>query len=392
MSRKILIATGGTGGHIYPAIGLAQQLLLEVPDTEILFVGGGLESNRYFDSKKFSSESISCGFFAGHAPLSFIKASLKISKGIWQSKQIIRKFMPDVVVGFGSFYAFPSIIAAKWMSIPIILHEANIIPGKVNRILAKWANVTGVHFPETVHLLKGKSVEVGVPLREGFKHSSMPKTEAIRYFGLNENKKTVLIFGGSQGAAAINRFVKGSFDCLYPECADSMHSNGKKPVEVEDCKRSHTSLPEIQVLHIAGEAKFTEELQKFYAQKGITACVKSFENRMDIAWQAADLAITRSGAGTIAEQLEFEVPGILIPFPRATDNHQEHNADFMVATVGGAVKFLENDSVPSRIALCITDLLKDEYALLLAMQTAMNQYKKRARTRDLCSLVKEFLY
>jgi UDP-N-acetylglucosamine--N-acetylmuramyl-(pentapeptide) pyrophosphoryl-undecaprenol N-acetylglucosamine transferase len=150
-------------------------------------------------------------------------------------------------------------------------------------------------------------------------------------------------------------------------------------------------LSQLQLLHIAGESKWITPLQEFYACKGIKACVKLYETRMDIAWQAADLAICRSGAGTIAEQLEFEVPAILIPFPRAADNHQEHNADFMAATVGGAVKLLENDTASRRIAQCITDLLRNKGELLHGMQETMAQYKKRARVKDLCSLVKEYL-
>ena len=365
MTARVLIATGGTGGHIYPAVGLAQQLLHEVPDCRILFVGGNLENNRYFDAQRFISASISCGCFAGRSPIDLVQASLKISKGIWQSRCIIRGFSPDVVVGFGSYYAFPSLVAARLMSIPIILHEANMIPGKVNRVLAPWANVVGVHFPETAHLLNGKTVEVGIPLREGFKHASISKADALAHFGLDPSGPCLLVFGGSQGAAAINRIVKDA---------------------IEELEKPH-----LQLLHIAGESKCIDDLQKFYAGKGIKACVKSFEERMDIAWQAADLAICRAGAGTLAEQLEFEVPGILIPFPRATDNHQEHNADFMAATVGGAFKLLESDAASGRLMQCMNDLLKNEAELLRAMQQAMAQYKKRSRGRDLCSLVKEYL-
>jgi UDP-N-acetylglucosamine--N-acetylmuramyl-(pentapeptide) pyrophosphoryl-undecaprenol N-acetylglucosamine transferase len=372
MAAKILIATGGTGGHVYPAMGLAQQLLSEVPEVRILFVGGGLEHNRYFDSRRFACESISCGFLSGHSPWPFLRASYRITKGIWQSRRILREFMPDVVVGFGSYHAFPSVVAAKLMSIPIVLHEANMIPGKVNRFLAPWAELIGVQFPETARLLeektrgkvKGKAIEVGVPLREGFKYASISKAQALAYFGLDQNKVTLLVFGGSQGAAAINQIIKQALSAL------------KRP---------------LQVLHIAGESKCVQELSAFYEEKGIKACVKSFENRMEIAWQAADLAICRSGAGTIAEQMEFEVPAILIPFPRATENHQEHNADFMVATVGGAVKFLENEATSSRVVLCLHDLLKNEAELLRRMQMAIAQYKKHARGRDLCSLIKDFL-
>lgn len=366
MTKKILIATGGTGGHVYPAMALAQQLMCELPGCQIVFVGGGLTHNRYFDQNAFAHHSISCGAFVKKSPKAIMHAFSHIAKGIWQSRKIMREFRPDVVVGFGSFYAFPSLVAAKLMSIPLVLHEANSIPGKVNRLLARWATVIGVHFPETLHLLQGKAVEVGMPLRLGFRHNSISREEARHHFGLLPNRKTLLVFGGSQGAHAINTSVRNALH--------QINSNQS-----------------FQVLHIAGELAMAETLRKEYEQGEICACVRAFEDRMDLAWQAADLVICRSGAGTIAEQLEFEVPGILIPFPRAADNHQEHNADFMVATVGGAMKLHEKDLVAARLVTCLSEFLKDDGALLLAMRRAMKSYKKKARTQDLCSLVRELI-
>jgi UDP-N-acetylglucosamine--N-acetylmuramyl-(pentapeptide) pyrophosphoryl-undecaprenol N-acetylglucosamine transferase len=251
------------------------------------------------------------------------------------------------------------------MSVPIVLHEANSIPGKVNRYLSSWAEVTAVHFPETQHLLKGPSVEVGMPLRDGFRHASIPREEAIRHFGLDPERKTLLVFGGSQGATSINRLVEGAVGQL--------------------------NLQNFQILHIAGDVNILDELETFYATKNIRACVKPFENRMELAWQAAHIVICRAGAGAVAEQMEFEVPGILIPFPHAADNHQEHNADFMCATVGGAVKLLEKDLTASRLAACISDLWNDQEGILTRMQQAMQHYKKRARSRDLCALIKDYL-
>lgn len=366
MSSKILIATGGTGGHVYPAMALAQQLLAEVPDSEILFVGGGLETNRFFDRTAFPHCTINCGAFFSYSPKALLATFYNIGKGIWQSRRLIREFNPAVAVGFGSFYAFPPLVAAKMMSVPLILHEANSIPGKVNRLLSKWAAVTGVHFPETIHLLNGKAVEVGMPLRKGFRLQPGLKKEARHHLGLKSDISTILVFGGSQGARMINHTV---LDAL---------------------RTMKTKYP-FQVLHVSGDQASAEELQKCYQDEKIDAVVKPFEERMQLAWQAADLVICRSGAGAIAEQLEFEVPGILIPFPRASENHQEHNADFMVGTVGGAVKLVEKGLTPQRLAFCLGEFLKDDGAMLQAMRHAMHSYKKHSRTKDLCSLVKELL-
>jgi len=366
MTKKILIATGGTGGHVYPAIALAQQLKDEYIDSEILFVGGGLSTNKHLDSRVFNSHTVCCGTFSSKSPKAIAEAFYDISKGIWQSHRLIREFKPNVIVGFGSYYAFPPLIAAKLLGIPLVLHEANIIPGKVNRLLARWAEVTGVHFPETVHLLRGEALEVGMPLREEFLRTDTPQEVAREHFGLAPDIPTILVFGGSQGAKMINALVSEALS----EC--------NKDVQ-------------FQVLHLAGDEHRAHDVEFYYKLRGIKACVRAFEKQMQLAWRAANLVICRSGAGTIAEQLEFEVPGILIPYPKAAYNHQEHNADFMVSTVGGAIKLNESGLGVSRLAECVRGFLMEDGAMIKAMQKSMNKYKSRARTRDLCSLVKDYL-
>lgn len=362
-SKRVMIATGGTGGHVYPAVALAQQLIKQ-GDCEVLFVGGGLTENRYFDRETFNYHSVACGAFVNKNPKAIFLAMTNIGKGIWQSRKIIRNFKPHVAVGFGSFYAFPPLIAAKLLGVPLVLHEANSIPGKVNRLLSPFAEVCGVHFPETLQLLKGNAIEVGMPLRQGFQRTDISMAFAREHFGLKPDVRTMLIFGGSQGARAVNALMR-----------DALCELGKEA--------------QFQVLHLTGDSNQAIELKNNYANQGIYACVKAFETSMHMAWQAADLVVCRSGAGTIAEQLEFEVPGLLIPYPRAADNHQEHNADFMVATVGGAVKLQEKGLEAVRLAECLTTLLQDDGAMLQAMRQSMHRYKIKARTRDLCSLVKE---
>ena len=360
-NKRILIATGGTGGHIYPATAFAQKVMQEHPGCQMLFVGGGLTKNRYFDSSAFDFREISCGTFTSKNPLVLAQACVKIAKGIRQSSKIIDAFKPDVAVGFGSYYSFPPMVAAQLRQVPTVLHEGNSIPGKVNKLLALWATAIGVHFPQTVSLLKGKGVEVGMPLRRGFQRGCVSKSEARKYFGLEGDRPTLLIFGGSQGAQAINVKVQAALKLM----------ENKK----------------IQVIHLAGDELLARDTQQGYAQLGINACVKPFEKRMDIAWQAADMVICRAGAGTVAELFEFEVPGILIPFPRAADNHQEYNADFIVETVGGGRKYQEAKLDDRLLANVITDYLDEAGAKLAKMRHAMEEYKKNSRTQDLTSLV-----
>lgn len=362
--KKLMITVGGTGGHVFPALTLAKQLLALDPKIEILFVGGGLSKNRYFEQRTFTFKDVSCGTLPLSKPIKALKNTFKIGKGIWESRKIIRGYSPDLIVGFGSYHTLPTLLAAKSLKVPILLHEANRIPGKVNRLLAPYVALTGVHFPDTAKRLRGNVLEVSIPLREGYHKGSTSKESAKKHFNLAPDLPVVLIFGGSQGAQAVNKLV-----------ADAAIGLSQK----------------VQILQFTGDAATAKELGGKYASHGIQACVKEFETRMDLAWQAADLSIIRSGAVTMAEELEFEVPGILIPYPHAADNHQESNADFMVDVIGGGIKRLEKGLTAQILNDDIAFLLADDSKKLKAMHRAMGDYKKTTRPRELCVIVKEML-
>lgn len=361
MKKRVLITVGGTGGHVYPAMALAKQL--QNSETDILFVGGGLSSNRYFESSAFQYRQVDCGTLRRN-PIACLQGMQKIVQGLYQSTRIIKEFRPDIVVGFGSYYTLPILLAAKLQHIPIVLHEANRIPGKVNRLLSKYVAVTGVHFPDTASLLKGKTIEAKIPLREGYQLDQVSTQEARKYYNLDSAPLTLLVFGGSQGAHAINH--------LFAEALLAL------PIPL---------ISQLQVLHITGDTAMTQQLRATYAAHGIRAHVKDFENQMNLAWQAADLMVSRAGAGTVAEQLEYEVPGILIPYPHATDNHQEKNADFMVEEIGGAIKCLERTLVNNQLAQKLTTLLSNEQQQLENMRQAMQTYKRNTQSCDFYSVV-----
>lgn len=362
MEKKIIIAAGGTGGHIYPAIALAEQLLEIIPQKNLLFVGGGLDDNRYFNRNSFAYQSVACGSFVKKRPMSLMKNMGGIGKGIWQSLRLIKQFKPDLAIGFGSYYSLPPLIASKMASVPFILHEANSIPGKVIRLLSRQALVTGVHFPQTQSFLKGKTLEVGMPLRKGYQQLNGLRHAAVEYFNLSGDLPTILIFGGSQGAQAINQL------CL------------------EAILRLKNNRP-MQILHFTGNAAAAELHENLYRENGIRAVVKGFETRMDLAWSAADIVISRSGAGTIAELVEFEVPAILIPYPTAADNHQEFNADFLVDHVGGGIKLLEKNLDSIILSSAVESILLNK----TQMQAAIDHYKKGRGPINLCELVKRVL-
>lgn len=359
MKKKIMIAVGGTGGHVFPAMAFAEQQ--QKSDADILFVGGGLSHNRYFNQNAFPYHSVACGAIFKKSPLAVLRGIWNIAKGIQQSFKIIRHFKPDIVVGFGSYHSFPPLIAARMTKTPYILHEANSIPGKVIRFFSKHAVVTGIHFPQAASLLKGKTAEVGMPLRSHFNHEKSSPDAAFEYFQLNPTKKTILVFGGSQGAHAINK--------LFSQALIKIAQN------------------QLQILHFTGNQLTADELRDYYRSHQIEACVKEFESRMDLAWQVADIVISRSGAGTIAEQLEFEVPGILIPYPLAADNHQEYNADFLVNTVRGGIKLREKNLDASILADAIKQTLEQQKQL----QQAISHYKQSVKTTTLQVLVEQFI-
>lgn len=288
-----------------------------------------------------------------------LKGAAHLFKGLSQSLTILKKYQPDVVVGFGSYYTVPILLAARWLKIPIVLHEANSIPGRANKWIAPLADCVGIHFPSVASFFKGKTVEVGLPLREGYHFNAVSKETALAYYGFSPGYQTLLICGGSQGARAINQLI-------------------------EKCLPIFKRLS-LQIIHLTGDASQAEALTALYASHQIPACVKVFESQMQMAWQAADGFVGRSGASTIAESIEFEVPGILIPYPYATDRHQEKNADFLVETVKSARKLLEPGLTPGDLSKGIEDLFQTQQQL--AFKEALKSYKQRPHQLTLCQLI-----
>lgn len=357
MIKKVLITSGGTGGHIFPAIGLAQELQKADHKIDIFFMAGGLQTNRYFDRKNFSYQEVACSRLISKNPLKLILGLLNLFKGVGQSIRFMKQYRPDVVVGFGSFYTVSTLLAAKFLKIPIVLHEANSLPGKANKWFAPYAAYVGILFPATKYFIKGNTLEVGLPLREGYLRGQILRKEALDYFQLDETTLTVLIFGGSQGSNAINNLLKEALWNTYEN--------------------------QIQVIHLTGDKNVVEELTQIYSRYNIRSCVKPYEGSMNKAWEAADLFIGRAGASTIAESMEFEVPGILIPYPHATENHQEKNADFFVEEVGGGLKLLEKNLTSEGLSRALLCELKE----IKTKKKAIQEYKKRPGRKKLSQLI-----
>ena len=322
-------------------------------------MAGGLATSRYFNREVFQFEEIACATFSPGNPLQVLKGMKKISSGIIQSRKILQDFNPDVIVGFGSFFTLPVLAAAALLRKPIVLHEQNAIPGKVNRTFARWAHTATITFPSTRSYLKGKAaknaVEVIFPQR---KRGPSTDQEAWDYFGLQKcERPLLLVFGGSQGAVRLN--------ALFLE--------------------SISLLPPVQVLHFTGNEERACEARKRYQDLAIAACVKPFEPRMDLAMRIADCAVTRAGAATVCELIDNALPALLVPYPFAAENHQEENGAHFVSIVKGGKMYKENEIDTALLAHSIVELLANQ-------KTARNHikaYTAQRQTVHLADLIQD---
>lgn len=359
--KKIVFAVGGTGGHLFPAIALAEQLIALDPTLTILFAGGGIKNPEWLHAPPFSYTTIPSAPLSFKNPMKLLSNLFAIRKGISVSKKLLSSFDPTLVIGFGSFYSLPLLAAAKSLAIPYILHEQNAIPGRVIRLFSKRAAFTAIHFEGAIPYLKGNSLLVEMPLRWKYSKEVSVKEKAKKYFSLEGQGPVVLIFGGSQGASRINQWVT--------ECIEMLRK-----------------IP-LQILHFTGSPEEAVRMRERYKKVGIVASVKDFEERMDLAWQLADITIARAGAMSLAEQVEFEVPGILIPYPQAMDNHQEINADFFVSVVQGGIKYLEGSGSGDGLAALLLNTI--ESGALKRFQKNLSHYKKTKSSKQMVEAVWE---
>lgn len=351
--NKIVIATGGTGGHVFPAEALGRELLQQSYD--VTFVGGGLKNNRYFHRNDFKYEEVTTSSLF---KVNFFRSVWRILQGIRQSFKILTSIKPKLVIGFGSFYTFPVLLAARLKGIPIVLFEPNAIPGKVNRLFSRWATLSAVQFAEAGKWLSGNIIEVKMPTG---KRDLIEKETAREYFYLKPELFTFLVFGGSQGSESINR--------LFSEAACRL--------------KGDTSF---QVIHVTGKTGPAEKLRRMYAEAGISACVKAFEERMDLAWSAASVVICRSGAATVAEQITYAVPGILVPFPQAADDHQTMNAQFIEKKVKGGITCPEATLTVDKLGTLLSQMLRSDKRE--KMQRAIVAFKQDQRKQELSTVIK----
>jgi UDP-N-acetylglucosamine--N-acetylmuramyl-(pentapeptide) pyrophosphoryl-undecaprenol N-acetylglucosamine transferase len=320
---KVIIAGGGTGGHLFPGIAVAREILRRDPKSRILFVGAeqGIET-RIVPKEGFELRTLSIGGIKGLGVRRQVRNLMGMAGGVFKARSILREFKPDVVIGVGGYASFPLLSAATLGGYPRVIMEQNAIPGLANRVLGKRADFVAVSDPRTETYFGKRAVVTGNPIRPEFKSIS-PKTHVPPY--------AILIFGGSQGAQSINRAIIEALSSLT------------------DWKA------QLRFVHQTGERQL-QDVQKAYASAGFQADVRTFFNNFHEQYAAADLIIARSGATTVAEIKASGRASILIPFPFATDDHQTKNARAMVDEQA-AVLISNADLNGSRLAAVIRDLL-----------------------------------
>jgi UDP-N-acetylglucosamine--N-acetylmuramyl-(pentapeptide) pyrophosphoryl-undecaprenol N-acetylglucosamine transferase len=314
---RIVIAGGGTGGHLFPGIAIAQEFETRNPASKIIFVSTGNPLERSVLSKTgYPLQTVTVAGIKGRGLWNQIKSVAKIPKGILEANRILKNFSPDLTVGLGSYSAGPVVFAAWLRRIPIAVHEQNILPGITNRILSRFANRVYISFENTRSHMDPRKVRwTGNPVRQDILDSTH-RSKDIRKNESDAKPFTVLIIGGSQGAHKINMAVIEALDHLR-------------------------HLKHLHFVHQTGQA---DELlvREAYRQSKVSGTVQAFFDNMAEQYGRADLIICRAGATTVAEITALGKPAIFIPFPFAADNHQVLNAGSL-SDEGAAEMLIEKD-------------------------------------------------
>ncbi len=329
---KLLVAGGGTGGHLFPGVAVVEELLEQEPDAEILFVGTerGIEA-RVVPELGYRFERIEVSGIKTVGALGAIRGILRVPGSLLQSRKIIRDFGPDVVIGVGGYASGPVVLAARLMGKRTAILEQNSIPGLTNRILGKVAHRIFLSFAHSESFFRAKKSElVGNPIRKQILASLSGEPEA------SGEPLRLFIFGGSQGAKAVNE--------MCTSAAEILAKQGLR----------------LSIVHQAGKATLADT-EAAYAESGVEADCRAFIRDMAEEYRAADIIVSRAGATTIAELGIVGKPAILVPYPFAANNHQELNAEEMVERGAAFMLKQEGPDDGNRLATLVGSLARDAH-------------------------------
>ncbi len=319
-----MIAGGGTGGHVIPGLAIAQELK-STYHGEVLFVGTarGIE-NRLVPAAGFPLKLVKVGALKNVSAATRLKTMFDLPRAVWESRRILAEFRPDVVIGVGGYASGPAMVAAILRRIPTLAFEPNVVPGFANRVVGRFVSEAAVHFAETEKYFRGCRV-TGVPVRPAFFD--------VRTSRQDHSNPTLLVFGGSQGAHAINRAV------------------------LDSAALFRARIPNLHVIHQTGERDY-DDARAIYAHSNPEAEVHRFIDDMPAFFARADLLLCRSGASTVAEVAAAGKPAIFVPFPRAADDHQKRNAETLERS-GAALMLEESKLTPENLVETVSSLLSD---------------------------------
>lgn len=332
MSKRIIIAGGGTGGHIFPALAIAHAMKAQAPATEILFVGakGRMEMEKV-PQAGFPIKGLDIAGFNRSSLWKNIGLPWKLIKSFFQVRKIVGDFMPDAVVGVGGYSSFPVLRYAQMKGIPTFIHESNSFAGKSNQMLGKGATRVFVVSEGMDRFFPASKMEVtGNPVRKSIaQKDAVSKEAALEGFGLVRGKTTILAMGGSLGARSINEALAGGLPALLDAGLQVIWQTGK-----------------------TGEGKWKEAGA---GKNGLW--VGPFITDMEKAYAAADIVVSRSGAMAVAELCVVQKPSVFVPYPHAAEDHQRANAERLVKE--NAAMMIADNEVNTKLVPALLELAKD---------------------------------
>jgi UDP-N-acetylglucosamine--N-acetylmuramyl-(pentapeptide) pyrophosphoryl-undecaprenol N-acetylglucosamine transferase len=353
----VLIAGGGTGGHLFPGIALAEEVVTRHPKNDVVFIGTdrGLEA-RVVPQNGFVFEAIKSRGLKGMGFVKLLLGLLTLPISFFSALSLLRKYSPDVVVGVGGYSSGPVVLTAWLMRIPTAIQEQNALPGLTNKVLGKFVDAVFVSFEEAIRFFPEKRAHpLGNPIRRGLLENFLRSKIAHEKF-------TLLIFGGSLGARGLNTRVIDALPFL------------------KDLKGK------IAIIHQTGKNDL-ETVKKGYADADFPADVREFIDDMATAYLGADLVLCRAGATTLSELTVCKKPAILVPFPHATDDHQAVNAKALV-DAGAAVMFREGELTGEKLASVIREL-KNDPARLTKMEKAAGNLGRPEAAREIADVLQQ---
>jgi UDP-N-acetylglucosamine--N-acetylmuramyl-(pentapeptide) pyrophosphoryl-undecaprenol N-acetylglucosamine transferase len=339
---KFVIAAGGTGGHLFPGLAVGEVLLKRGHEVMIIVSEKEIDAIATSGRSEFRIEKVVGVGLQRKSPVGLLQFARKFYAGFRQCRELFTKFQSDAVLGMGGFTSLAPILAGRRRKVSTFVHESNAIPGKANRLNARFCTAVLLGFGECAqHFPKSKCIVTGTPVRQTLAER-VDRALALAEFSLQADRKTVLVMGGSQGAHGINTAFTKALETLK-------------------------SLP-IQVIHFTGRE---DEIlvRDAYSDAGIPAFVAAFWHRMEVAYSAADFAVARSGAASLTELSRFSLPSLLIPYPYAAEDHQTLNAKIF-ERAGAAVLLTEREITP--------DLLAEKLRLFLDDPAQLSEMSARS--------------